>query len=1346
MWNLLPIQRARVPAPSSAAPDLAPRAAFLDPVTSLLFIALGPSIEPPYTFELVCISPSAASSERPTTIAVWDVARSGDSVVDLRFFADEQTVVLVTKLGDIFRVCLAPGPVTEFPIVSSDSVFASNLSPELVSPEIVGSIDPGIAAAQWSPEEEILALATNTPSLILLNRELDFITEVPLQISDLDLSRHVSVGWGRKETQFEGKGAKAMRDPTMPDKVDSGSLCEWDDRTVRVSWRGDGQYLAISSVDEYAPDSSRRTIRVHARDGSLVSVSQPVDGQDSFLSWRPSGNLLASVQRNESDNNLDVIFFERNGLRRGEFSTSLSYSQLVLDLQWNAQSSVLALLITDKLQLWTTNNYHWYLKQEISCPGVSFLSWHTEKPLSLLLGFEDCVEILDFVFDIARGPRDPPMDKGVVLVIDGPQLKLTPLALANTPPPMSFRTLVLSSPALHAAINGVNDCIAVLENDRIELAPWSLVSSPSSIAAPKVAQTVMLNAFEQSGVARQIKFADQTTLAVLFDIGNRSKVVLFRVSSETDLSPHILFSEEFTLPVLSICPRSDHRSLCVQLADGTVRQILISAESGSISSAALVKFPERCSLFSVVVLHSSADYYVDSDNSLETRIIPIGLASNGHLYIGSQRLHNSCTSFFCTQSHLAFTTSNNYLKFVHLSNSLELPDIPSDPPAGATSSTDERCRAIERGAKIVSIIPSRVSVILQMPRGNLETIFPRLLVLQGVRNAIERIDYADAFKACRAHRVNLDILYDYNPSLFKENVEKFVQSLGKVEYLDLFLSGLTSEDVTKTVYRETLNHAESLTSQELAPKLSDLAIKENTTEKPKSKINTICDSILAVLLDKYSQTYTQSIITAYVCKEPPDIDSALQLVSEIAHDDNKKLMSAVEHLCYLQDINVLYNYALGLYDLRLALIIARQSQKDPREYVPFITNLQKQRPLWRHFLLDTHLGRFARALGHLCEVKYDEEGQDIFPKVEEFVVQHSLYREALSIYKYEPVRQYSILKLYGQYLKSEREYLEAGIAYETLGEFSNALDCYVLGLNWREAVSVCGLARHYSTPPNLKTIAEQLAEGLMEARRYREASTLYIEYCHNLREGLRALCKGYGFAEAIRIVLLQNEDKYLEEIIDPAVVEGFSTISEFLSDCKSQLTAQLARLRELRLKKEEDPFAYFDGLGMGGDVDVPDNVSIAATSQASTTAGGSLFTRYTGKTGGTAQTGASRRTAKNRRREERKRARGKKGSIYEEEYLVSSIRRMIGRVNETRSDARAVVEALLRRTMREQALEIQKRYLELVCDLQNCVTEVCTISERDRMRYDDDGQTYLIPEEVIPVVEEFAKLAIIDYP
>lgn len=99
----------------------------------------------------------------------------------------------------------------------------------------------------------------------------------------------------------------------------------------------------------------------------------------------------------------------------------------------------------------------------------------------------------------------------------------------------------------------------------------------------------------------------------------------------------------------------------------------------------------------------------------------------------------------------------------------------------------------------------------------------------------------------------------------------------------------------------------------------------------------------------------------------------------------------------------------------------------------------------------------------------------------------------------------------------------------------------------------------------------------------------------------------------------------------------------------------------------------------------------------------SLFTRYTPQTAGSRGT---RATSKSRRREERKRARGKKGTIYEEEYLVNSIRRLIHRVHDIRDEVTRLITALLKIGKRFEASEIQRNFTTLVDEIRSCIPEV----------------------------------------
>lgn len=145
-----------------------------------------------------------------------------------------------------------------------------------------------------------------------------------------------------------------------------------DDGLPALSWRGDGAYLVVSSLSpEGLPGSENdrhRTLRVYDRQGALQSTSEDVAGLEHTLVWRPSGNLIMATQRfgfegggAGREGRHDVIFYERNGLRHGEFSlkvndlavkgkgptfsTDRRWGYKVRELTWNSDSNVLAVWI-----------------------------------------------------------------------------------------------------------------------------------------------------------------------------------------------------------------------------------------------------------------------------------------------------------------------------------------------------------------------------------------------------------------------------------------------------------------------------------------------------------------------------------------------------------------------------------------------------------------------------------------------------------------------------------------------------------------------------------------------------------------------------------------------------------------------------------------------------------------------------------------------------------------------------------------------------------------------------------------------------------------------------------------
>ncbi|KAG6275920.1 hypothetical protein E4U48_001864 [Claviceps purpurea] len=1263
-------------------------AACWNPVTDDIICTIGPTAESS-RIQLVSYAESDASASC-TEIAAWDAPSPipelpFDRVVSLQYLNGSGTICIVLEGGDIITV---QGP---------DSAEPGQV-------EIVGSIDAGIAAARWSPDEDLLVVATNAGTAIFMSATFDLVAEVTMTAEDLKASKHVSVGWGKKETQFQGRGAKALRDPTIPERVDEGLPGACEDGSTTISWRGDGGYVAINSVQ----DDSRRVIRVYSRQGELDSASEPVDGLEGPLSWRPSGNLMAGIQR--LSDRIDVVFFERNGLRHGQYTLRSPGKNLVdnadIRLEWNTDSTVLAVTLGDLVQLWTMGNYHWYLKREISVvPGLFHLSWHPEKALRFAAVSTSEIMSVEEVFHTARGSCLPPHDNGAVAVIDGENVKLTAFRTANVPPPMSLFDITTESPVADVAFGRQNTSFAALHQKAIDIYQWPMKNGRSIKPTLKVSMSFMSSNLSDCGRLVPLRiwsgsdgifccicsqegqglglrqFVIDADAGVIREVPDRDGKV--RVSNSTYEDAKMM--EAYGQDVQGrLCKYTPVEVPVSGNPESSERQVIIE-ETG-------LKFPTHLPWFEMSKVH---------DGSL----VAFGQSRNGHLYANSRLLAKNCTSFVVTPSHLIFTTSNHFVKYVHLAATAQELQVPEDDPEN-----DERCRSVERGSRLVVAIPTNMSIVLQMPRGNVETIFPRAMVVAGIRSLIEDKNYARAFSCCRTQRVDMNILYDHQPTQFLANVGLFLDQLNDVSYIDLFLSSLREEDVTETMYKDTKRPRAQLDGEEHSHNSPSPAI--NSTHSASSppptcatssipKVNTICDAILKALQTRKA-THLQNTITAHVCKSPPALDDGLTLVAGLMQENDEKVAEkAIEHICFLVDVNRLYEHALGLYNLELALLVAQQSQRDPREYLPFIQDLHAHPDLRRQFVIDDHLGRRSKALTYLHAL-------DAFDELCSYTTKHALYQDALRIYRYDQARLGAITALYAEYLESRSSYREAGLAFESLQNYAKATSCYRAAgaACWQECLYTAQQQKSPSLSASaMADLATSLADALWESKDYSAAATIHLEHLSSLETAIKCLCKGYLFAEAIRLVVRHARPELLESAVDVGLAEALGSTTEFLADCKAQLLAQTPRIAELRRKAIEDPLSFYEGERPGG-VDIPDDVSIAASSRISTSA--SLFTRYTGKAGsvGTLGTGVSRATSKNRRREEKKRARGRKGTVYEEEYLVNSVRRLIERVAATKPEVERLIFALVRRAMPERARAAESLMNDVVEACKGAIAEV----------------------------------------
>jgi elongator complex protein 1 len=193
---------------------------------------------------------------------------------------------------------------------------------------------------------------------------------------------------------------------------------------------------------------------------------------------------------------------------------------------------------------------------------------------------------------------------------------------------------------------------------------------------------------------------------------------------------------------------------------------------------------------------------------------------------------------------------------------------------------DEAVRAVERGSRLVAAAPGGSAVVLQMPRGNLETVHPRALVLADVRAQLAAGAFASAFVACRRHRVNLNVLCDHDPRQFAARAADFVRALAAPAHLNLFLADLRDDDVTATLYRGGLAAVAAAATATAGGTSADATVPDAPWTAA-TKVNTVCDLVIAAAEAVDPAHYLHSVLLALTRKTPSRLDAALLRVKTL---------------------------------------------------------------------------------------------------------------------------------------------------------------------------------------------------------------------------------------------------------------------------------------------------------------------------------------------------------------------------------------------------------------------------------------------------------------------------------
>ncbi|RLN94292.1 hypothetical protein BBJ28_00020255 [Nothophytophthora sp. Chile5] len=681
-------------------------------------------------------------------------------------------------------------------------------------------------------------------------------------------------------------------------------------------------------------------------------------------------------------------------------------------------------------------------------------------------------------------------------------------------------------------------------------------------------------------------------------------------------------------------------SLAVQTQSGAV----YTMNPHQVASQA-TRIPGKFPMFSHLTI---LNYHTTtkSDQQEGDAVVVIGLeSSSARLFVNGESLASACSSFrYCAVSSvLLYTTQGreSQLRMVPLA-ALRLHSKDPASLAESGSSKTHEVRSIERGALLIATVGDSAKVIVQMPRGNLECVTPRLLVLALVVQLIKSRKYVAALEMCRRHRLDLNVLVDFDPCSFLEHVTDFWLKVSldtraaavTSDRLCLFITNLHPVDVWNTKYGPLL-----------APFVATpTAIQESEGDvayTPDGKVNVVCQLMMRAIQeleksDEFEAALLLPFVTCAVKQSPPRFEQALAKVQALlqrsreeggtessAATYRKAATRAIKHLIMLTDVERLYSEALGMYDLELVRVVAIHSQRDPKEYVPFMDRVARFKDEhWRKYTIDEHLGRHARALVHLSALIHGLAGDDEAEKSKlqglalTLIDQGDLYDQALALFPIAAAKttanasdhafHQQILMLKGGFLEAEKRFEAAAYVYLSAADQEKARRAFLAANKWQMALTLS--ARKQQTAQELRNEAYAIAQELLNQQQQQNGSVdavlavarIYVEYCDDIDEAVALLVAHQQWAEALRIASLYKREDLIESDVESGVLQSYDDVLEELERNEALYIKHRKRLTAIQEQKRLFKLHGIDGSRWTddkGDVDT-DSVRSGASSAA----------------------------------------------------------------------------------------------------------------------------------------------------
>lgn len=826
----------------------------------------------------------------------------------------------------------------------------------------------------------------------------------------------------------------------------------------------------------------------------VFSVAEaPLKNLACFASFMPNGSLIAFYDKIKGK----IVFSEKNCLIHGEFK--VVFNEEIKDLEkinvfclkWNFFNSMILFVFEYEkkffAQIYNRANYEWTLKQEIfSLKRILNCIFSENKENQMLILFEDNLfEIVDFVWEFSSSlfhNNNFSDNLGEIVVKGNNCLRYSPLGKINIPPPLCLKSVESQGKKFlwfRKFFFSVGNKIEVFKSDFKKFDSVCNLEIKKDFDVENVKKIIFVPKFKENlgiFVCNLIEndLNSEKLLFLFYDVQYKNftiekinvepkkivekkieginNVIIFNSNKfennfeeefydENNILSKNTFEKKekkFGLDLLENLPKENPTSQSEFYFYLTGNEVNSKSQ---IFSKISFDF-ENCKLNSenLIFTHQNTTEKITHIKSVmiyKKEEIIIYLTNNGNFYQNGNLLSTNINSFI-TFKHFLLFTQNSSSTF----SSLHIVDLNDDDVKTKLKNLfvqnlaykNFNTRTLERGSAIVTC--SDIKLILQLPRGNLETINLRLVVLDEVKKLILNKKYDDAFYICKKNKINLNFIYDLNPVLFMNNLNVFVSKIKKIDDINLFINSLTNEKCEE--YKILFN--------------------ENKKESNNEKINEICKNIRKILFDLKNDDFISTILITFTKQTPPLYLNALQLIQQLKREKKNSLAeSALEFLCWLVNAETLFDFSLKTYDFELVIMCAKFTQKDPKEYLSYLNALQeiqKQSPILMKYQINFDLKNFHDALVELAKA-----GQKYFDKCVELIEKYELHDLALKLFNKPEFNDLflKINELKGDFYFNKKNLEKSALCYLNSNNFQKAFDCYKNLGKVGEAVSLMNL-------------------------------------------------------------------------------------------------------------------------------------------------------------------------------------------------------------------------------------------------------------------------------------------------